>query len=72
MDEIEAYIEEHAREDIPVHLMVDHTEEGWRARLLGGKGYELLDRTGDLYMIGRGDTIQEALDELEELASIRQ
>ena len=72
MDEIQDYIEEHAKEDVAVHLLVDLTEDGWRARLLGEKGHELLDRTGDLYMIGRGDTVQEALDELEELASIRQ
>ena len=39
MDEIQDYIEEHAKEDVAVHLLVDLTEDGWRARLLGEKGY---------------------------------
>jgi hypothetical protein len=71
MDAIQGYIEEHAEENIAVHMHVELTTAGWRARLLGETGQELLDRKGDNYMIGWGDSVADAVEDLEDLASIR-
>jgi hypothetical protein len=71
MDAIQGYIEDHAREDIAVHMHVELTTAGYRARLLGETGQELLDRRGDNYMIGWGASVTDAVEDLETLAEIR-
>lgn len=71
MDAIQGYIEDHAREDIAVHLQVDLTTTGYRARLLDEKGRELLDRQGNRYMIGWGESVTDAVELLKTLAEIR-
>lgn len=73
MRNIEKYIEDHAQEDLGVHLSVELMSTGeYRARLLGESGCELLDRNGEHYMVARADVMEDAITELDQLAGAMQ
>jgi len=64
---IEAYIQREHYEGYTVLLVVKPDGDGYQARL-EDQGKLLLDIHGEKSMCGRGDTVYQALDALEELA----
>jgi hypothetical protein len=57
-------------EDSPVTLVINHTNLGeFQARVVDEEGVTILDRTGDRYLFALGNSIQQAVDRLNEICS---
>lgn len=70
MDNIERLITELHEEGFPARIRSEYTDESeWIVRLVGERDFTLLDRNGELYLAGRGNSLSDALVELNKLCA---
>ncbi len=68
MDNIELLIVDLREEGYVTRIKSDYNDEtGWSVRLVDEHNNTLLDRQGDRYLVGRGDSLSDAVVELNDL-----
>jgi hypothetical protein len=70
MDNIERLITDLRDEGYVTRIKSDYNDEtGWSVRLVDEQNNTLLDRDGDRYLIGRGDSLSDSVVELNKLCA---